>query len=116
MSSTDTLIVPFSCPRASTIRPPSGVARNAFESRLPTICSTRSPSETITGRLVTLDPVVDRAAPRLVGERLVRALEQLLHVDLFGQDREPVGLELGEIEDVVHQPLQPARLGLHDLE
>ena len=29
--------------------PPSGVARNAFESRLSTICSTRSPSETITG-------------------------------------------------------------------
>ena len=40
-------------PSSSVIRPPSGVARNAFESRLSTICSTRSPSETITGRART---------------------------------------------------------------
>ena len=40
---------PFSRWSSSVIRPPSGVARNAFESRLSTIWSTRSPSETITG-------------------------------------------------------------------
>ena len=42
-----------SAPSSSAIRPPSGVARNAFESRLSTIWSTRSPSETITGRSLT---------------------------------------------------------------
>ena len=85
VSSTDTLIVPFSCASSSAIRPPSGVARNAFESRLSTICSTRSPSETITGRSLHLDAVVDRAAPRLLAERLVRLLDELLHVDLLAQ-------------------------------
>ena len=58
--------MPFRCASSSEIRPPSGVAWNAFESRLPTTCSTRSPSEVITGRSRTSLAVVDRrgAAPR----------------------------------------------------
>ena len=50
LSSTVTCTVPFRCPSSSEIAPPSGVARNAFDSRLPTTCSTRSPSESMTGR------------------------------------------------------------------
>ena len=61
VSSTATWTVPFVCPSSSAIRPPSGVARNAFESRLSTICSTRSPSETITGLAFTSTREVDRA-------------------------------------------------------
>ena len=53
VSSTATWTVPFVWPSSSWIRPPSGVARKAFESRLPTIWSTRSPSETITGLALT---------------------------------------------------------------
>ena len=49
-SSTATVTEPFSCASERSMRPPSGVAWNAFESRLPTTCSTRSPSEVITGR------------------------------------------------------------------
>ena len=50
VSSTATEIVPFSCSSASSTRPPSGVQRKAFASRLEMICSTRSPSAMITGR------------------------------------------------------------------
>ena len=57
--------------------------------------------------------VVDRAAARLVAERLVRLVEQLPHVDLLGEDGEAVRVELGEIEDVADEPLEPLRLGLH---
>ena len=53
VSSTATRICPFDRASSRLIRPPSGVARNAFESRLSTIWSTRSPSETITGRALT---------------------------------------------------------------
>ena len=53
VSSTATCTVPFRCASSSEIRPPSGVAWNAFESRLPTTWSTRSPSDVITGRART---------------------------------------------------------------
>ena len=62
VSSTATHTVPFAWPSSSPILPPSGVARNAFASRLSTIWRTRSPSETITGRsfIVTVKSI-DRA-------------------------------------------------------
>ena len=44
---TDT--APFSAESVTPIVPPSGVQRNAFDKRLTMICSTRSPSLTITG-------------------------------------------------------------------
>ena len=49
VSATETETVPFAAASASSTRPPSGVHRKALESRLETIWSTRSPSETITG-------------------------------------------------------------------
>ena len=49
VSATETETVPFAAASASSTRPPSGVQRKAFESRLETIWNTRSPSETITG-------------------------------------------------------------------
>ena len=49
VSATETETVPFAAASASSIRPPSGVQRNALFSRLETIWKTRSPSETITG-------------------------------------------------------------------
>src|SRR5919199_2448434 len=48
-SSTATETEPFSAASSSSTRPPSGVHRKAFESRLEMIWSTRSPSETIVG-------------------------------------------------------------------
>ena len=63
-----------------------------------------------------LDAVVDRAPPRLVAERLVGLLDELLHVDLLAQDGEAVGVELREVEDVADEPLEPPRLRLDDLE
>ena len=50
------------------------------------ICSTRSPSVTITGSASTSLRVVDPAPPRLLAERRVRLLEQPRHVDLLLQD------------------------------
>src|SRR5437868_6298922 len=49
VSSTATDTRPFAAVNSSCTRPPSGVQRNAFESRLEMICRTRSPSETIVG-------------------------------------------------------------------
>ena len=40
---------PLAAASSSSMRPPSGVQRNAFERRFVITCSTRSPSETITG-------------------------------------------------------------------
>ena len=75
-STTSTRTTPFAAASWSSTRPPSGVQRNAFESRFEMTCSTRSPSETITGgSAVGLDAVVDLAAPRLLGERAVRVVE-----------------------------------------
>ena len=50
VSRTATEIEPLSAPSSSSIRPPSGVQRNAFESRFVMIWSTRSPSVWIVGR------------------------------------------------------------------
>ncbi len=62
VSSTATHTVPFAWPSSRAILPPSGVARNAFASRLSTIWRTRSPSETITGRSFTVTSnSIDRA-------------------------------------------------------
>ena len=94
----------------NSTRPPSGVQRNAFESRLTMICSTRSPSVMITGCASNVEPVVDRALARLLAERRVRALDELLHVDLFLQHREAVRVELREVEHVADEPLEPHRL------
>ena len=54
-------------------------------------------------------PVVDRPALCLLAIPLERLVEQLRHVDLFGQHREAVRVELREVEDVADQPLQPLR-------
>ena len=48
-STTSTLADPLPEASRSSILPPSGVQWNAFESRFEITCSTRSPSETITG-------------------------------------------------------------------
>jgi hypothetical protein len=62
VSSTSTATAPFEAPSWSSIRPPSGVQRNAFERRFVMTWRTRSPSETITGASSTPDrPVVDLA-------------------------------------------------------
>ena len=49
LSATTTETLSPSIATDSSTRPPSGVQRNAFESRFEMICSTRSPSVTITG-------------------------------------------------------------------
>ena len=41
---------------------------------------------------------------------------ELLHVDLFLKEREPVGLELREIEDVADQPVEPGGLACDHVE
>src|SRR5581483_6160932 len=56
-----------------------------------------------------VDAVVDRALARLVGERLVRALDELLHVHLFAKDGEPVRVELRECEVCSGSSTTPAR-------
>src|SRR5262249_15050781 len=43
---------------------------------------------------------VDRARPRLLGERLIGALDEVLHPYLLPQEREPVGVEARQVEDV----------------
>jgi hypothetical protein len=49
VSPTATETIPSGAARSSSTRPPSGVHRNAFESKFVMICSTRSPSVTIVG-------------------------------------------------------------------
>ena len=46
--------------------------------------------------------VVDLAAPRLLGERAVRMVENSREIDLLVANREPVRLELREIQHVSH--------------
>ena len=59
---------------------------------------------------------VDRAALRLLAVALVRLGDELAHVDLLLHHREPVGVELREVEDVADEALEPLRLPLHRLE
>ena len=80
------------------------------------ICSTRSPSETITGAPSRLVRVLDPAPPRLLGERRVGAVEQPAHVDLLGEDGEAVRVQLRQVEHVADEPAEPLRLGRDDLE
>ena len=79
--------------------------------------STRSPSETITGASPSPDePVVDLPPPRLLCERAVGVVEHAAHVDLLVPNREPVRLQLREIEHVADEPLETVGLGGDDLE
>ena len=110
VSATETETAPFAAASASSTRPPSGVHRKALESRLETIWSTRSPSETITGAAVAVAAVVDLAPPRLLAEGGVRLVDQAAHVHLLVQDREPVRVELGEVEHVADEALEALRL------
>ena len=54
--------------------------------------------------------VLDAARPRLLGEGRVGALAEGAHVDLLAQDREAASVELGQVENVSHETLQPQRL------
>ena len=60
--------------------------------------------------------VVDLAAARLLGEGAVGLVEHALEVDLLLPHREAMGLELGEVEHVSDQALEPVGLGGDDLE
>ena len=60
--------------------------------------------------LAELQVVLDPAGPRLLGERRVGALAEAPHVDLLAQEREAARVELGEVEDVTDEPLEPHRL------
>ena len=71
------------------------------------ICSTRSPSVTIVGLVLELLVVIDVAAARLLTERGVRLVAEPAHVDLFLEQREPVGLELREVEHVADKTFEP---------
>ena len=80
-------------------------------------CSTRSPSETMTGASpVPRQRVVDLAPPRLLGERTVRLVEESLEVDLLVPHREAMRLQLREVEDVADEPLEPVGLRRDDVE
>ena len=98
------------------MRPPSGVQRNAFESRFVMIWSTRSPSVMSTGLRAQLAAVVDPAAPRLFVERRVGALDEVLHVDLLLQHGEAARVELREVEHVADEPREPLGLLGDDVE
>ena len=96
---------------SSSTRPPSGVQRNAFESRFEMIWSTRSPSVTITGcacdrRGDSRSRGVRASSPNAAYARS----RELLHVDLFLQHGEAVRIELREIEHVADEALEPHRL------
>ena len=80
------------------------------------ICRTRSPSVMSTGCALQLAAVVDPAAPRLLVERRVRALDEMLHVDLLLQHREAACVELREVEHVADEPREPLGLLGDDLE
>ena len=78
---------------------------------------TRSPSETITGASSPpRQAVVDLAPAGLLGERAVRLIEDTLEVDLLVTHREPVRLQLREVEHVADEPLEPVGLGGDDVE
>ena len=65
---------------------------------------------------VQLAAVVDPALARLLVERRVRALDELLHVDLLGVQREAARIELRQVEDVADEPREPFRLGGDDVQ
>ena len=116
-STTSTETAPLADASRSSILPPSGVQRNAFERRFVITWSTRSPSETITGAVLgPRDGVVDLAPARLLRERPVRLVEHALQVDLLLTHREPVCLELREVEHVPDESLESVGLGSDDVE
>ena len=63
-----------------------------------------------------VEPVVDLAPPRLLGESAVRVVEHAPEVDLLVPHREAMSLELREIEDVSDETLEPVRLRSDDVE
>jgi hypothetical protein len=63
-----------------------------------------------------LPAVVDCAFPSLLDERGVGTFAQLLHVDLFLEHREPVRVELREVEHVADETFEANRLLADDLE
>ena len=60
------------------------------------------------------DRVVDLPATRLLGERPVRLVEHALEIDLLLAHREPVGLELRQVEHVSDEALEPVGLRRDD--
>ena len=66
------------------------------------------------GILVELE--VDLAAPRLLAEARVGALDEHADVDLLRVHREPVRVELRQVEHVADEPLEPDRLAGDDVE
>ena len=68
------------------------------------------------GRAVRLLRVLDAAAAGLLGEGRVGAVAEPAHVDLLGEDGEPVRVELGQIEDVVDEAAEPVGFVRDDLE
>ena len=80
------------------------------------IWSTRSPSETITGAAVGVAAVVDPPPARLLAEGRVGLVDEAAHVDLLVEHGEPMGVELGQVEHVADEPLEPLRLGGDHLE
>ena len=65
---------------------------------------------------ILVEPEVDLAAPRLLAEARMRALDEHPHVDLLRVDREPVRVQLREVEHVADEPLEPDRLAGDDVE
>ena len=65
---------------------------------------------------ILVEPELDLAAPRLLAEARMRALDEHPHVDLLRVDREPVGVQLREVEHVADEPLEPDRLAGDDVE
>ena len=115
LSSIATRTVPFDCSRLSSTRPPSGVQRNAFEEVRDDL--QHAVAVGLQDRLRSdLAAVLDRASPRFLAERRVRALAERLHVDLFLEQREAVRVELRQIEDVADEPREAFRLGCDHVE
>ena len=88
-------------------RPPSGVQWSAFESRFETICRTRSPSVTITGARRRARGRSRSTAPSPLPRTSRRRARRGPHVDLLPQERETARVELGEVEDVTDEALEP---------
>ena len=97
---------------AAVRRPPKGV-RQEVRDHLEHPIAVGDDDRRVVG---SRQPVVDLATARLLGECAVRLIEHALEIDLLATHREPVGLELREIEDVADEALEPVRLGDDDLE
>ena len=63
-----------------------------------------------------LEPVVDLATASLLGEGVVRVVEDASQVDLLLTNREAVRLQLREIENVPHEPFESVGLGRDHVE